>query len=187
MVCDVRLYRWSQGDLNPRPLACHLSAQSSGLFMAVQNMPLSWTDAGVVVQCRSYPFESVAAPVAAIVAGMWLVLFPFCQIRGCSQAQMGPRWRPLSSCGGRKRSATRSSACIDPQPATSYVHRLRRAPWTGRAFGAVACQRQARRRILRSDRIRIRTDGQARLGEPLQGWSTGPDAAPSPASSTSGP
>src|SRR5207302_5142613 len=75
-------FSWSQGDLNPRPLACHLSAQSSALFIAVQNRPLTWTDAGVLVHGCSYPFGSVAAPVAAIAVAMLLVLFRFCQIPG---------------------------------------------------------------------------------------------------------
>ena len=83
-------FSWSQGDLNPRPLACHLSAQSSAVFIAVQIRPLTWTDAGVVVHGCSYPFGSVAALVAAIAVAMFLVLFRFCQMRGSRKLKSDP-------------------------------------------------------------------------------------------------
>ena len=88
MALDLRFSRWSQGDLNPRPLACHLSAQSSAVFIAVQNTPLSWTAVGVLVHGCSYPFELVAALVAAIAVAMLLVLFRFCQKRGSHKPKM---------------------------------------------------------------------------------------------------
>jgi hypothetical protein len=62
--------------------------------MAVQNRPLTWADAGVVIQWRSYPFGSVAALVAAIAVAKLLVLFRFCQIRGARKL----KWEPI---GGR--------------------------------------------------------------------------------------
>jgi hypothetical protein len=105
MGSDLQFYRWSQGDLNPRPLACHLSAQSSAVFTAVQNRPLNWTDAGVVVRCGSYPFGSVAAPVAAIGGVVFLVLFGLHQICGRfwhPASGLNGAWRPLSACQVRK-------------------------------------------------------------------------------------
>src|SRR5205814_3071510 len=95
MVADLGVYLWSQGDLNPRPLACHLSAQSSARFIAVQNRPLTWTDAGVLVHGCSYPFESVAALVAAIAVSPLLVLFRFRQSRRYHK----PKWDVLEAVG----------------------------------------------------------------------------------------
>ena len=74
-------FSWSQGDLNPRPLACHLPAASSSQFTAVQTTPLTWTDAEVLVRACSYPSELVAAVVAAIGVVMLLVLFGLHQMR----------------------------------------------------------------------------------------------------------